>query len=934
METRLTSLFSRSIGALTLLVMLLNTTTAWAATVQFPIYSGDEGTESKPYQVKTIADLNKLAQDVNSGTNYSGKYFKLMTDLDFYDDATLKPTTAWDDATSQENNFTAIGHRFNSSNSYPFSGTFDGAGHTIRGIRIYKSDGSSMTHRSQGLFGYVKDGTVKDVTLADARITGERNVGGIVGFMSGGSSNIENCHVLSNVTIHAVEDKSENHGGIAGQSDGSVSNCTSAATLTVKDGITGCICYGGIVGIAASGSLHNNLAVGVTIPEVTNSGAIAGKNDGDNCTFEYNYYKECSVGTTPTASGIGCNGADILAYDGAVPGYTLTLADGITATPAPVTVSGTGYYKPGTTITLSGRPTEAGYFYPYLLNGTAISSDTFTMPASDVTVTVGDRVADWQYGTEGSETDPFQIKTTSDLDLLALRVNGGNEYGGKYFKLMNDIAYAHTTAWNNATSTENNYTAIGNNAIYFGGTFDGDGHTISGIRIYKGGSDYPSEANQGLFGHVGGTVENVTLADTRITGFQNVGGIVGDNGDGTITGCHVAADVALHIVQKDASNFGGIAGHNEFGTVSDCTSAVKITAASAINEYGKLGGIVGINECIKASDTYLGTITNCHAVGASVTFSFKSGAIAGHYEVSDTSDNPLSGSGNTYHSCLVGSNAFYIGLDYYKSDAEYFSGDCDGVSLDASHFLLDDYMDAPALIAAYAAPSSHTASGTAPDVSNLNVTLQGRTLYRDGDWNTLCLPFSMTAAQVTAQLAPAALMTLSSSSLSGNTLTLNFTNATAIEAGKPYIIKWDGDGTNNLVNPVFSGVTINAASNPVTTDCVDFVGTYTPLSFTADDHTMLLVGTQNKLYYPQSGASLGICRAYFQLKNGLTAAANSTAPELNIQMNFDSADVGTTGVNGVIEVNDKSWYTLDGRKLNAQPTAKGIYINNGKKVVI
>jgi hypothetical protein len=40
------------------------------------------------------------------------------------------------------------------------------------------------------------------------------------------------------------------------------------------------------------------------------------------------------------------------------------------------------------------------------------------------------------------------------------------------------------------------------------------------------------------------------------------------------------------------------------------------------------------------------------------------------------------------------------------------------------------------------------------------------------------------------------------------------------------------------------------------------------------------------------------------------------------------------GVNGVIEVNDNSWYTLDGRKLDKQPTTKGLYINNGKKTVI
>ena len=128
-----------------LLLMMLTATTAWAATVQFPIYSGDEGTSGKPYQIKTIDDLNKLAADVNSGTNYEGKYFKLMNDLDFYEatNTALRPTTAWNDATSQENNFTRIGlYSGTTANRRYFCGHFDGNGMTIRGIRIYSTETS------------------------------------------------------------------------------------------------------------------------------------------------------------------------------------------------------------------------------------------------------------------------------------------------------------------------------------------------------------------------------------------------------------------------------------------------------------------------------------------------------------------------------------------------------------------------------------------------------------------------------------------------------------------------------------------------------------------------------------------------------------------------------------------------------------------------
>ncbi|MCR5435256.1 MAG: InlB B-repeat-containing protein [Bacteroidaceae bacterium] len=81
-----------------------------------------------------------------------------------------------------------------------------------------------------------------------------------------------------------------------------------------------------------------------------------------------------------------------------------------------------------------------------------------------------------------------------------------------------------------------------------------------------------------------------------------------------------------------------------------------------------------------------------------------------------------------------------------------------------------------------------------------NVTLDGRTLYKDGDWNTLCLPFDLSAAQIAASdLAGAKLMELDNTEtlyeghktgLEDGTLYLNFTDATSIKAGKPYIVKW------------------------------------------------------------------------------------------------------------------------------------------------
>ena len=210
----------------------------------------------------------------------------------------------------------------------------------------------------------------------------------------------------------------------------------------------------------------------------------------------------------------------------------------------------------------------------------------------------------------------------------------------------------------------------------------------------------------------------------------------------------------------------------------------------------------------------------------------------------------------------------------------------------------------------------------------VNVTLAGRTLYKDGSWNTLCLPFSLTEAQVTNQLDPESLMTLQSSSFSKGTLTLNFVSATSIEAGKPYIIKWTGDSP--LESPTFTGVTIANATAHVETYNVDFIGIYSPLNITAADNTKLYLSNDNTLYYPNAAMTIGAFRAYFQLK-GVTAA---DLPQSAIILNFDAE--GTTGLNSLTPAlsQGEGVYTLDGRKLNAMPTQKGVYIVNGKKVVI
>lgn len=214
----------------------------------------------------------------------------------------------------------------------------------------------------------------------------------------------------------------------------------------------------------------------------------------------------------------------------------------------------------------------------------------------------------------------------------------------------------------------------------------------------------------------------------------------------------------------------------------------------------------------------------------------------------------------------------------------------------------------------------------------LPVTLSGRTLYKDNSWNTLCLPFAVSNFTGTP-LEGATVKTLASTAFADGTLTLNFSenNLTSLEAGKPYIVKWaSGD---NITNPMFTNVTINnVADNNVVTDKVTFCGITSPKTIEGEDKSVLYLGADNKLYYPSTAMTIGACRAYFQLAEGLTAGDLASGVHQFV-LNFgDETGIDLTPVRSQREAG--AWYTLDGRRLFGKPTKTGIYINNGKKVII
>lgn len=250
----------------------------------------------------------------------------------------------------------------------------------------------------------------------------------------------------------------------------------------------------------------------------------------------------------------------------------------------------------------------------------------------------------------------------------------------------------------------------------------------------------------------------------------------------------------------------------------------------------------------------------------------------------------------------------------------------------------------------------------ANDTENTNVCLIDRTLYRDGAWNTLCLPFEVTLANSPLKDATVKKLVKETNDdpkkegayLIDNktyyTLHLTFEDEeTKLQAGVPYIVKWETTATN-LVNPVFKDVKIttdNATKNAETgilepkpfvyTD-VDLKGGYAPVEITAEggDNTKLYLGAFNTYYYPNAPMTIGAQRAIFQLKNGYRAAEPVSGGGVRIfTPDFKEENTGILTLKSDADSpQSEIWYDLQGRSFSGKPTTKGVYIHQGKKVVL
>ena len=206
-----------------------------------------------------------------------------------------------------------------------------------------------------------------------------------------------------------------------------------------------------------------------------------------------------------------------------------------------------------------------------------------------------------------------------------------------------------------------------------------------------------------------------------------------------------------------------------------------------------------------------------------------------------------------------------------------------------------------------------------------NVTLT-RTL-KAGGWNTFCAPFNISSEQIAAVFgAGAQVKELDDSEFAEDTgiLTLKFKDATTIYHGTPYLVKVGA----NVVNPVFIGVTVDGEWCEISTDYLYFIPVMmSPQWLSGGDKNVIIIKNGNTFTYPKTDGEILCFRGYFRLRQSGPKAKSFI---------FDLGDGETTSIQLVTTERpleeDGDFYDLQGRKV--EKPAKGLYIKNGKKVIV
>lgn len=593
------------------------------------VYSTDfegEGNEQSPYLIKTPEQLAGLAHFVNTNQNVLDMGNAIFnTDLYFALDNDIDMSGRY---------WSSIGY-LNAENGTMmgmFSGTFDGRGYTISGLKMHKNVLFNEMKVEGGLFGFTYGATIKNLTLKNSEVFG----GGIV-MIGALSQQVEtvysNCHNYANVSAGDNQSMFGYAGGICsyiiqlndgvGFKGASITNCSNHGNITCKAGNGNgddMAFASGIVGYYEE--LNANNSQTVQIDKCYNKGLINGEAGASGITLSENLpvLNSYNKGRVEGYIAVGINFASgiLNCFNmGEIVGVEASVGVGGAAVVNSFNVgnlSGNQVFA----ITANGEDAfvekcyytgnyEAG-------NSKAIKLDNLSTVAKtkvwfeDKTnwYEEGEDVKSWDFSNgwsirktinegypnlvmnsgwwtsqgnftvafegNGTKDNPYLIATEQQLAGLSVMVNDGVSYSGKYFSQTADLDMSGLY-WLSIGDNEFDYS--------FQGNYDGRGYTITGISTYE-------YACTGIFGRaINATFSNVVVGENSK---HFMGAIVGEAENCTFLNCSNYATVARNDL-LEGYHTGGIVGKltGKDSLVDGCQNFGSMTGTY-------VGGIVGYIE--------------------------------------------------------------------------------------------------------------------------------------------------------------------------------------------------------------------------------------------------------------------------------------------------------------------------------------------------
>ena len=847
------------------------------------------GTSENPYLIGSAEDWNRFAADVAGGQAFSGDYFLLTNDI-------------------------TVSTMVSNDPFKPFSGVFLGGGHTVT-LDLTTSENAPIAP-----FCYVVDGTIQDLNVkGTVTNSGAGLYNASLVTECGGNTTIRNCH--STATLNITANTNFSNGGLVGLNKGVLTfdNCSFKGRFSFAKSSDN----GGFLGKNSNGSVTftDCLFAPIETSDGTGESATFVSSTGNSSyiTFTRSYYtaaygKAQGTRVSATPSQVICQ--VVTAVDGLIyygPSCTVSGLDAIyplgsdPVHPEPVVKDGEKTLVRDVDYAVTWDESEAAVgTYTLTVSGMGDYTGVFTWDYQVAVETLTFGVYEFIKGTDAAG-DYYVIASASDLRNLSAAITKDNRGSGLRFVQTADIDLAGES-----------FKPIGYD-YSFEGTYDGGYHTISGL--------YCSATSAcGLFGDIeNATVKNIFLISPVITSTNSyAGGIVGytySNSKTTIENC-----VVVNPTLSAKNGAGALVGYLYGFTCRNCYFIGGGYNAIAAKANATVENVNPAYKVIMPADDAVQTAYDGAGLDGN-GFRIASGTYAGYYfKAGATVSFTLRGGGEDFTSATYNDGTEHA-IDPVGGTYSFTMPAVDGVTVSVSRSLiLADLADNSAAIAAAAATGLP-----------FDVTLAGRKLYKDGYWNTICLPFGLTAEEIAnSPLAGCTLMKLdvdASGLDSEGTLTLSFVEATEIEPSAPYIIKWDKDDEHPTIDdPVFEKVSVTSqVPVAVEFDGCKFVGQYDMFPINdANRFTIIMLGAENKIGYSAEPRDLHPFRAHFEVPQSLAVKSYS----ISFGKAGEATGILSTPAQPQTLPADGSYYTIDGRRLPAKPTAKGVYIHGGRKIVI